>query len=165
MKIKKFTWKVGVTEPVWYVYIFSNFRPFIIMPCNSLLTIMVMSTIINFFVAKQTIFFVAKQTIWKVKYWISTKSITQQDIEGVWSLSGHHCFIMFLFMEWIKGRVQNPVKNLRSRCYPANIYLLFKVNNRNTRKSSEICSKSTINYDSGVKTGFFIPSFSPVNEY
>ena len=27
--------------------------------------------------------------------------------------------------------------------YPASIYL-FKVNNRNTRKKSEICSKSTI---------------------
>ena len=32
---------------------------------------------------------------------------------------------------------------LLTSCYPANIYL-FKVNNRNTRKRCEICSKLTI---------------------
>ena len=54
------------------------------------------------------------------------------------------------------GVVQNILNNLRKKKpevflkeeklksnFPANIYL-FKVNNRNTRKSCEICSKLTI---------------------
>ena len=45
------------------------------------------------------------------------------------------------------GKKSNVILKLkiahRKRVYPANIYL-FKVNNRNTRKRCEICSKLTI---------------------
>ena len=43
----------------------------------------------------------------------------------------------------------------------ANIYL-FKVNNRNSRQKSEICSKLTINPPEGCHSGFFDVNFQSI---
>ena len=43
----------------------------------------------------------------------------------------------------MRGRYRSVLSFISDRSTPANIYL-FKVNNRNTRKRSKICSKLTI---------------------
>ena len=63
----------------------------------------------------------------------------------------HGCFLRFLVVQMVPNPATYHIfllTRLRSMplsciSYPANIYL-FKVNNRNTRKSCEICSKLTI---------------------
>ena len=53
------------------------------------------------------------------------------------------------------------------KSHPPNIYLL-KVNNRNTKKSCEICSKLTIKTPEGHQrrlSGVFIVSFEHISQF
>ena len=64
----------------------------------------------------------------------------------------HKCLVFMWLWLW-----REFLKNNRSerRIYPANMYL-FKVNNRNTRKRCEICSKITIKkHQNDVITFFY----------
>ena len=64
-------------------------------------------------------------------------------------------------MQWFYLHLRSLMKILR---FPANIYL-FKVNNRNTRKRREICSKLTIKTPEGHywrRSGVFIVNFEHI---
>ena len=53
-----------------------------------------------------------------------------------------------------EGRAKKEINAVRSKGFLANIYL-FKVNNRNTRKMCETCSKLTIKVTLNILHTFF----------
>ena len=53
--------------------------------------------------------------------------------------------------------------NILASKYPTNIYL-FKVNNGNTRKKCEICSKLTIKTPEQRRSGVFIVNFEHISQ-
>ena len=61
---------------------------------------------------------------------------------------------------------QNSIKNAMNieNIYSAHIYL-FKVNNRNTRKRCETCSKLTIKKPETGRAGVFIVNFEHISHY
>ena len=61
-------------------------------------------------------------------------------------------------IRWVKKR--EPIH--RTMLLPANIYL-FEVNNRNTRKMCEICSKLTIKTPERRPSGVFIVNFEHIS--